>query len=182
MTVALVLGQPASMDKTGVLHSKFADDLKRLPWSWLCSISGALMFSLICAWINGWVDNRMAGDLRHHCAHYYVTVMSLRQYLAHILGGFGTLKIRWFAASWKKRGQRTIRNLGFGRYKNASCKKLEHTNNYQYPSNKDLQRWKHTCLYVLLYNVLRKRGHDTAKRSCYSRFASWVTNQKLSTN
>ena len=27
---------------------------------------GALMFSLICTWINGWVNNREAGDLRHH--------------------------------------------------------------------------------------------------------------------
>ena len=25
---------------------------------------GALMFSLICVWINGWVNNREAGDLR----------------------------------------------------------------------------------------------------------------------
>ena len=32
---------------------------------------GALMFSLICAWIN----NREAGDLRHHRAHYDVIVM-----------------------------------------------------------------------------------------------------------
>ena len=36
---------------------------------------GALMFSLICAWINGWVDNHEAGDLRCHCAHYDVIVM-----------------------------------------------------------------------------------------------------------
>ena len=36
---------------------------------------GALMFSLICAPINGWVSNREAGDLRHHRAHYDVTVM-----------------------------------------------------------------------------------------------------------
>ena len=36
---------------------------------------GILMFSLICAWINGWVNNREAGDLRRHCAHYDVTVM-----------------------------------------------------------------------------------------------------------
>ena len=27
-------------------------------------------FSLICAWINGWVNNHEAGDLRRHCAHY----------------------------------------------------------------------------------------------------------------
>ena len=26
------------------------------------------MFSLICAWINGWVNNRKAGDLRRHRA------------------------------------------------------------------------------------------------------------------
>ena len=36
---------------------------------------GALMFSLICVWINGWVNNREAGDLRHYRAHYGVTVM-----------------------------------------------------------------------------------------------------------
>ena len=36
---------------------------------------GALMFSLICAWINGWVNNYEAGDLRRHCAHYDVIVM-----------------------------------------------------------------------------------------------------------
>ena len=36
---------------------------------------GAFMFSLICAWINGWVNNREAGDLRRHRAHYDVSVM-----------------------------------------------------------------------------------------------------------
>ena len=36
----------------------------------------ALMFSLICAWINGWVNNREADDLRRHRAHYDVTVMA----------------------------------------------------------------------------------------------------------
>ena len=33
---------------------------------------GALMFSFICAWIDGWVNNRGVGDLRRHCAHYDV--------------------------------------------------------------------------------------------------------------
>ena len=36
---------------------------------------GALMLSLICAWINGWVNNHEAGDLRCHHTHYDVTVM-----------------------------------------------------------------------------------------------------------
>ena len=35
----------------------------------------ALMFSLICAWINGWVNNREAGDLWCHRAHYDVIAM-----------------------------------------------------------------------------------------------------------
>ena len=36
--------------------------------------SGALMFSLI----NGWVNNRKAGDLRRYRAHYDVIVMKTR--------------------------------------------------------------------------------------------------------
>ena len=38
---------------------------------------GALMFSLICARKNGWVNNREAGDLRRHSAHCDVIVMFL---------------------------------------------------------------------------------------------------------
>ena len=34
------------------------------------------MFSLICVWINGRVNNREAGDLRHHRAHYDLIVMA----------------------------------------------------------------------------------------------------------
>ena len=36
---------------------------------------GALVFSMICAWINGQVNNREAGDLRRHPTHYGVIVM-----------------------------------------------------------------------------------------------------------
>ena len=36
---------------------------------------GALVFSLICARINAWVNNREAGDLRTHRIHYDVIVM-----------------------------------------------------------------------------------------------------------
>ena len=42
--------------------------------------SGALMLSLICAWIYGWVNNREAGDLRRHWVHYNVTVMRCAVY------------------------------------------------------------------------------------------------------
>ena len=36
---------------------------------------GALMFSFICTWMNGWVNNREAGDLRRHRAHHDVIVL-----------------------------------------------------------------------------------------------------------
>ena len=38
---------------------------------------GALMFSLICVWMNDWVNNREAGDLRRHLDHYDVSVMHM---------------------------------------------------------------------------------------------------------
>ena len=37
----------------------------------------ALIFSLICVWINGWVNTREAGDLICYCAHYDVSVMEI---------------------------------------------------------------------------------------------------------
>ena len=50
---------------------------------------GALMFSLICVWINGWVNNHEAGDLRRHCAHYDVmaNVAWLWLYFRWVIGG-----------------------------------------------------------------------------------------------
>ena len=41
---------------------------------------GALMFSLIYAWINDWVNNREAGDLRRQHGHYDVIVMTHGRY------------------------------------------------------------------------------------------------------
>ena len=36
---------------------------------------GALMFSLICAWTSNWANNQNAGDLKHYCVHYGVTLV-----------------------------------------------------------------------------------------------------------
>ena len=36
---------------------------------------------LICVWINGWVNNREAGDLRRYRAHYAVIVKDDYTYL-----------------------------------------------------------------------------------------------------
>ena len=52
---------------------------------------GALMFSLICVWINDCVNNREAGDLRRRCAHYDVIVMECT-YPIHSMFCVGTVK------------------------------------------------------------------------------------------
>ena len=36
---------------------------------------GALIFSLICAWIDSWINNREGGDLGRYRSHYDVTAM-----------------------------------------------------------------------------------------------------------
>ena len=72
------------------LRSWWRHQWKHFPryWPFVCGIHrspvnspqkgqwrGTLVFSLICVWINGWVNNREAGDLRRYGAHYDVTVM-----------------------------------------------------------------------------------------------------------
>ena len=51
------------------IHLSLVNSLHKGQW---CR---ALMFSLIFAWMNGWVNTREAGDLKCHCAHYDVTEM-----------------------------------------------------------------------------------------------------------
>ena len=46
-----------------------------------------LMFPLIWDWINGWVNNREAGDLRRHRTQYDATVMPYMWHLAKISVG-----------------------------------------------------------------------------------------------
>ena len=58
---------------------------------------GTLMFSLICACTNGWVNNRDGGDLRRHCDRYDVTVMpcgSLER-TAIVITGINPEAIHW---------------------------------------------------------------------------------------
>ena len=54
---------------------------------------GALMFSLICVFINGCVNNREAGDLRRYRAHYDVTLMCFRSLLGNESLSF--LELEW---------------------------------------------------------------------------------------
>ena len=67
---------------------------------------GVLMFSLICVWINGWVNTREAGDLRGYRAHYDVTVMWLclsPESWRPICSGIVVLLSKWLVCWWKTR-------------------------------------------------------------------------------
>ena len=44
---------------------------------------GALLFSLIHAWVNGWVNHREAGDSRRHRAHCDVIIMVTSKWINH---------------------------------------------------------------------------------------------------
>ena len=50
------------------IHRPPANSLQKGQWR------GVLIFSLICAWINVWANNREAGDLRYLRSHHDVTV------------------------------------------------------------------------------------------------------------
>ena len=45
-------------------------------WILFTKASDTSVFSLNCAWTNGWRNNRDAGDLRHHGAQYNAIVMA----------------------------------------------------------------------------------------------------------
>ena len=64
-------------------------------------LRGALMFSMTCALINGWVNSGEAGDLRRHRTHHDVTVMMLTLWkLTSIIVGLNDNCI-CLAAEWK---------------------------------------------------------------------------------
>ena len=65
---------------------------------------GALMISLICVWINDWVNNRKAGDLRRYRAHYDVIVVDSFVVAGDTLGchnyNFRGRRWRWGCRIW----------------------------------------------------------------------------------
>ena len=71
---------------------------------------GALMFPLICVWINGWVNNREAGDLRRHGAHYDVIVMWLAHLSPDVLEASDVILCHQIPNIWFKGVQKGHRN------------------------------------------------------------------------
>ena len=52
-----------------------------------------LMFSLICAWIDNWVYNHGAGDLRRHRAHHDVIIMLYAKVASSVFPFFQKLRL-----------------------------------------------------------------------------------------
>ena len=61
---------------TGHLCGEFTGP-RWIPRTKASDVDRALMFSLICVWINGWVNTREAGDMRCYRAHYDVTLKTI---------------------------------------------------------------------------------------------------------
>ena len=59
---------------TGPLCGEFTGD-RWIPLTKQRPVTRSFEFSSICAWINVWVNNREAGDLKRHRTHYDITVM-----------------------------------------------------------------------------------------------------------
>ena len=60
----------------------------------------ALMFSLIFAWINGWVNNGKDGDLIRHCAHRDIIVMTIGCDIAEVIQSFLSFKSIFSIKNW----------------------------------------------------------------------------------
>ena len=82
---------------------------------------GALIFSLICVWINGWVNNRKAGDMSGYRAHYDVSVMVFQK-TDYSVFSYAELQF-YLEITWR-----------------MICRKHEFTN--------DTRLWSHRILFV----------------------------------
>ena len=83
----------------------------------------ALMFSLICVWINDWVNNREAGDLRRYLVHYDVIVMVWKPGNDHCRCSWGVTLPSQYMLSWATMAKRGI-NLCFHRVRVDSMYKI----------------------------------------------------------
>ena len=74
---------------------------------------GALMFSLICAWVNSWVNNREAGYLRRHRTYYDVIVMTYFLLTYSVVYISSVPSIIWINASLLRHSWKTSLILKF---------------------------------------------------------------------
>ena len=109
---------------------------------------GALMFSLISAWTNGWVNNRDAGDLRRHRVHYDVTVMTL---YFHILWLLHFFRLFW-QIFWRNCRHWLYRNLSMPWFWNL-CRNFSFWQLPVHPAVKLWLKWRQFICVVQLYYI-----------------------------
>ena len=78
---------------------------------------GALMFSLIGAWINGWVNNGGADDLIRHRTHYDVTIMARPLMIWSCLG----LSVAPRSCKQREHRQQCQRSPGIIQFQQQKC-------------------------------------------------------------
>ena len=114
---------------------------------------GALMFTLICARINGWVNTREAGDLRRYRPHYDVIVMASGSlfvvYCCGLLSDFigPGLFIRLSQFQWRNHGNgkdNSNYNLNFLRTSYKLTKQA-------------LGHSETTCFFIISYHIVSYR-------------------------
>ena len=102
---------------------------------------GALMFSLICAWINGWVNNGESGDLRRHRAHCDVIVKP-KPYFSYNASSPRGQWVHLYAS-----GQVIYQQKDYNSFVSRTCPLVE--------INWELDEWKGVIENVIFGNCLR---------------------------
>ena len=131
---------------------------------------GALMFSLICAWINGRVYNREASDLRRNRAHYDVTVMGLnlwyickRSTCRHFVCRIGLLSFDLTPGyqSYSAHFLQHVFHKPICSLINTTCSALSTSRGHQYMS----RQWNQvdSCLQLPCFNII----HWTSSKQVY---------------
>ena len=103
---------------------------------------GALMFSLICARINGWVNNRENGSLRRHRTHYDVIVMMCLLVVLCWLTQIITDEIETVVG---KQIWQTSDFLAFVNWRNIICR---------YMQIGDISKWVKMCIFEMCLTKL----------------------------
>ena len=124
---------------------------------------GALMLSLICAWINLWVNNHEAGDLRCHHAHYDVTVMTI--YIEKrgivVLGKYPYVSHFILAV------------IGYGIYKWYAFHSTIHFFNWHIQLLKEAVHIGFQSLHLECYNNFKIGLYDTVLCEAFDRVSCW---------
>ena len=116
---------------------------------------GALMFSFICVWINDWVNNREAGDLRRYHAHCDVIVRPTNRSLCYDMVCFtAVVSTGHFMYVDTRRGteghRAWLRSPGV-KVENGSCLNFNIYMTYSEKTSEDRFRWEKN------YNTTHKK-------------------------